>query len=45
MRDEKTQAEKFAALTREVEADPDQKARDERLKKVVKHERAPEKPE
>lgn len=41
----KTQAEKFADLAREVEADPDPKAWDERLKKVVGQKPAPEKPE
>ena len=35
MSDQKTQAEKFADLAREVEADPDEKAWDERLRKVV----------
>ena len=32
MSDEKTQAEKFAGLAREVEADPDEEAWDERRK-------------
>jgi hypothetical protein len=38
----KTQAEKFADLAREVEAVPDEKAWDERLKKVVGQKPAPE---
>jgi len=42
---DKTQSEKFADLAREVEADPDERAWDERLKKVVGQKPAPEKPE
>ncbi|WP_420136396.1 hypothetical protein [Sphingomonas sp.] len=45
MSDEPTQLDKFKALAREAEADPDQKAWDERLKKVAKQRPAPEKPE
>jgi hypothetical protein len=41
----KTQLDKFKALAREVEADPDEKAWDERLKKVAKAKPEPEKPE
>lgn len=40
--DEPTQSDKFKALARELEADPDEKAWDERLKKVAKHRPAPE---
>ena len=45
MTDDRTQADKFADLAREVEADPDEKAWDERLKKVAAQKPAPEKPE
>lgn len=45
MTDEPTQLDKFKELAREVEADPDEKAWDERLKKVAGHKPAPEKPE
>ena len=41
---EKIQAEKFAALAREVEEDDDEAHWDERLKKVAEHKPAPEKP-
>jgi len=40
--DRRSQSEKFADLAREVEADPDEKAWDERLKKVVGHRPPPE---
>jgi len=40
--DEKTQSEKFADLAREVEADPDPKAWDERLRKIAAQKPAPE---
>ncbi|MBW8842474.1 MAG: hypothetical protein JF608_11840 [Sphingomonadales bacterium] len=40
-----SQLDKFKTLAREVEADPDERAWDERLKKVVQHKPAPEKPE
>jgi hypothetical protein len=42
--DDRSQADKFKDLAREVEADPDEKAWDERLKKVAKHKPSPEKP-
>lgn len=35
MTDERSQSEKFADLAREVEADPDPKAWDERLRKLA----------
>jgi hypothetical protein len=40
-----TQADKFKALARELEADEDEARWDERLTKVAKHKPAPEKPE
>ncbi len=38
-------SDKFKALAREVEADPDPKAWDERLRKVAAQKPVPEKPE
>ncbi len=43
MGESQTQAEKIADLAREVEADPDEKAWDERLKKVAAQKGEPEK--
>lgn len=43
--EQKSQLEKFKALAREIEADEDEARWDERLKKVVGHKPAPEKPE
>jgi hypothetical protein len=43
MTDEKAQSEKFKKLARQLEADEDEIAWDERLKKVVKHKPTPEK--
>ncbi len=40
-----SQFDKFKELARELEADEDEAAWDERLKKVVEHKPAPEKPE
>lgn len=42
MTDTRTQSEKFADLAREVEADPDEKAWDERLRKVARQRPEPE---
>ncbi len=35
MEHDKTQSDKFKALAREVEADPDEKAWDDRLRKIA----------
>ncbi len=43
--DQPSQSDKFKALARELEADEDEARWDERLKKVVAHKPAPEKPE
>lgn len=45
MTDDKPQIEKFKELARELEADEDEAAWDERLKKIAKAKPAPEKPE
>lgn len=45
MTEPKTQLDKFKELAREVEADEDEARWDERLKKVVEHKPAPERPE
>lgn len=45
MADPQSQADKFKALAREVEADPDPKAWDKRLRKLAAQKPAPEKPE
>jgi hypothetical protein len=42
---QKTQSENFAELARRVEADPDPKAWDERLRKIAAQKLAAEKPE
>lgn len=41
----KTQLDKFKELARRLEADEDEGAWDEQLKKVMEHKSAPEKPE
>jgi hypothetical protein len=43
--DPKTQREKFEEAARKLGADEDEGRWDETLRKVVKHKRAPEKPE
>lgn len=43
--DQKSQLDKFKELARELEADEDGARWDERLKRVVKHQPAPGKPE
>jgi hypothetical protein len=43
--DKQTQLDKFKELARELEADEDEAAWDERLKKVAKHKPTPEKPD
>lgn len=45
MTQDKSQSDKFKDFAREVEADHDEKAWDERLKEVAKQRPAPEKPE
>jgi hypothetical protein len=45
MEEPKTQTDKFKELARELEADEDEARWDERLKKVVEHKPAPEKPD
>jgi hypothetical protein len=45
MTNEKTQSDKFKEAARELECDDDEKRFDERMKKLVKHKPAPEKPE
>jgi len=42
---EQSQSDKFKTLAREVDADPDEKAWDERPKKVAAQRLPPEKPE
>ena len=42
MADDRSQSDKFKALAREVEADPDPKAWDERLRKIAAQKPAPE---
>ena len=41
----KTQSERFIEAAREMEADPDEKRWEDRLRKVAKQKPAPEKPE
>lgn len=45
MSESQTQADKFKALAKEVEADEDEARWDERLKKVAGQKPAPEKPD